>query len=283
LKNKIIIIKLKDIQEIIIRRYIYDYRAFEIFLKNGKSYYFNLYSKEKTKLFFDKIENILNKSIKNNMNISPNIIGDPIKSFSDNKYYEKWKKNEISTYQYLLYINKFSSRSYNDINQYPIFPWIFLESKYGSYKDKNTIPKFRELYYPISIKNTNDIKDAILYFEANLAENTRFPSHYRLHYSTSGYLLSYLVRLSPFTEEQIRFQNNQFDSPSRQINSIDEILHILSSSHDNRELIPEYFTTMEYFLNSNYIDFGYRLNDKIMINDIQCPEKFFNSISQYIL
>ena len=44
-KEKIIIIKLKEIDEIIARRFIYDYRACEIFLKNGKSYYFNLYEK----------------------------------------------------------------------------------------------------------------------------------------------------------------------------------------------------------------------------------------------
>ncbi|MBR4316172.1 MAG: SufE family protein [Alphaproteobacteria bacterium] len=74
--------------------------------------------------------------------------------------------------------------------------------------------------------NVNEIKtiDAMQFFEANRDENPKFPYHYRLHYSTSGYLLSYLVRISPYTEEQIRFQNNQFDAPSRQIHSIDEIL-----------------------------------------------------------
>ncbi|MBR4316173.1 MAG: hypothetical protein IKP65_04295, partial [Alphaproteobacteria bacterium] len=53
---------------------------------------------------------------------------------------------------------------------------------------------------------------------------------------------------------------------------------MLSSSHDNRELVPEYFSTMEFFLNANYVDFGYRLSDKVMINDVQYPGKFFNSI-----
>jgi hypothetical protein len=95
-------------------------------------------------------------------------------------------------------------------------------------------------------------------------------------------VLTYLVRVSPYTEEQIRFQNNQFDSPNRQINSIDEILAILSSSNDNRELIPEYFTTVEFLLNANYIDFGYRISDRIMINDIEQQDKFFNSIGQFI-
>ena len=277
IKDKIIMIKIKDIQEIINRRYIYDYRAFEIFLKNGKSYYFNLYIKENVNKFFENIEKMKNEE--NNFQIIKN----PIKYFEEKKYQEIWNDNKISTYQYLLFVNKFSSRSFNDINQYPIFPWIFLGSKRDeSHKKEKKLPKFRELYYPISIKNADDIKDAMTFFEANIDEKSSHPSHYRLHYSTSGYLLSYLVRMSPFTEEQIRFQNNQFDDPSRQLNSIDEIMGILSSSHDNRELIPEYFTTIEFFLNSNYVNFGYRLNDKVIINDVKGPQFYLNSIYQYI-
>ena len=274
--NKIILIKIKDIKEIISRRYLYDYRAFEIFLKDGKSYYFNLYSKKSLLYFYEEIEKLKNEE---NDFI---VIKEPITFFIHNRFKEDWIDNKISTYQYLLFINKFASRSFNDINQYPIFPWIFLSSKHDSYKKKETLPSFRELAYPMSIKKDEDKLDALMFYDSSYQEKPKYPAHYRLHYSTSGYLITYLVRISPFTEEQIRFQNNQFDSPSRQINSIDEILHILESSHDNRELIPEYFTSMEFLLNSNYVNFGYRLNDKVMINDIQCPDKYFNSISQYI-
>jgi len=283
LKNKIIMIKYQDIEEIISRRYIYDYRAIEIFLKNGKSYYFNLFVKENVNSFFEEIEKIQNKNNKNSLNVYDFLlIKDPIKYFEDNKYFFKWKKNEISTYQYLLYINKFSSRSYNDINQYPIFPWIFLESSLGSYKYENNLPKFRELAFPLSIKKDEDKEEAESFFESNYNENPKYPFHYRLHYSTSRYLLSYLFRVSPFTEENILFQNNKFELPIILLQSIDKILNILSSNNDNRELIPEYFTTPEFLLNSNYIDFGYRLNDKIVINDVKCQNHFFNSVTQFI-
>ena len=282
-KEKIVIIKLKEIEEIIARRYVYEYRACEIFLKNGKSYYFNLYSKENLENFFKELEKF---SILKNI-----IIANPIKYFKEKNYYKRWIEDEISTYQFLLYINKFASRSYNDVNQYPIFPWIFRETKLGSHRDKGQLPKFRDLRYPISVRGKSigdeegeedDLEEARSFFDASLDENRKYPSHFRLHYSTSGYLLSFLVRASPYTEEQIRFQNNQFDSPSRQLNSIDEILLILSTSHDNRELIPEYFTSVEYFLNMNYIYFGYRLTDKVLINDVGYQEDFFQSIAQYV-
>ena len=151
------------------------------------------------------------------------------------------------------------------------------------------MPKLRDLEYPISIKgnSSNDnieeeLEDARIFFDASLEENRKYPTHFRLHYSTSGYILSFMARTSPYTEEQIRFQNNQFDSPSRQLNSIDEILTILSTSHDNRELIPEYFTTVEFYLNMNYIYFGYRFNDKVLINDVKPQKEFFDSLAQYV-
>ena len=282
-KEKILIIKLKEIEEIITRRFIYDYRACEIFLKNGKSYYFNLYEKDNLNKLYKELDKF--------KNVKDKIIPNPVKYFKDQNYYKKWIEDEMTTYQYLLYINKFSSRSFNDVNQYPVFPWIFRETSLGSYRDKDKLPKFRDLRYPISVKGKSmedeekeeeDLEEAKCFFDASFEENRKYPSHFRLHYSTSGYLLSFLVRSSPYTEEQIRFQNNQFDSPSRQLNSIDEILTILSSSHDNRELIPEYFTSVEYFLNMNYIYFGYRLSDKVLINDVGFQGKYFQSIAQYV-
>ena len=270
-QNKIIIIKYKDIKEIIIRRYIYDFRAFEIFMKNGKSYLFNLYSNQKISEIFD----IFETKIKNKI-YDYEIIKEPKEYFNKKKYSEMWENDEISTFQYLLYINKFSSRTYNDISQYPVMPWIFL-----NFTDKDTLPKLREMSYPITVKDDNDIEDCKFFFRSSIDENPRYPYHFRLHYSTSGYLLNYLVRASPYTEEQILFQGGQFDNPNRQILCIDEILQILFESHDNRELIPEFFITLEFFINSNYNFFGKRTADKETINDIKC-QSCFNSFSQYI-
>jgi len=273
-KNKIIIIKYKDIKEIIARRYIYGYRAFEIFLKNGKSYYFNLYSEENLSKLFKVMEKLV---INKKYNFE--IIKEPLKYFNQKKYNEEWEKDKISTYQYLLYVNKFSSRSFNDINQYPVFPWIFLDTK--NIKDCN-FPKFRNMEHPISILSDDDLDETKIFFLSNKEENPKFPYHFRLHYSTCGYLLNYLARVSPFTEEQIHFQGGQFDNPNRQIHKIEEILKVLSSSRDNRELVPEYFTSIEFFLNVNYNYFGKRSSDNEVLNDIVYQKNCFNSLSQYI-
>ena len=120
------------------------------------------------------------------------------------------------------------------------------------------------------------------YFDLSLKENKKYPSHFRVHYSNKRFVLTLLARTSPYTEEQISFNNNKLFSAYKQINSFDEFLTLLSSQNDNRELIQEYFTTIEFFLNMNYIYFNYQRENKILINDIAYQEKFFNSLGQYI-
>lgn len=37
---------------------------------------------------------------------------------------QRWENGEISNFQYLMSLNTLAGRSYNDLNQYPVFPWI---------------------------------------------------------------------------------------------------------------------------------------------------------------
>ena len=37
---------------------------------------------------------------------------------------KKWNENQISTLEYIMWVNIFGNRSLRDINQYPVFPWI---------------------------------------------------------------------------------------------------------------------------------------------------------------
>ena len=37
---------------------------------------------------------------------------------------QKWQRREISNFEYLMFLNTIAGRTYNDLNQYPIFPWV---------------------------------------------------------------------------------------------------------------------------------------------------------------
>lgn len=36
----------------------------------------------------------------------------------------RWQQGLISNLQYLMHLNTLAGRSYNDLTQYPVFPWV---------------------------------------------------------------------------------------------------------------------------------------------------------------
>lgn len=63
-------------------------------------------------------------------------------------YKDQWRRREISNFEYLMYLNTLAGRSYNDLTQYPIFPWVI--SDYTSETlDLNVPSSFRDLSKPV--------------------------------------------------------------------------------------------------------------------------------------
>ena len=286
LDKKIIIINFNEIDEIIRRTFAYNKQVIEIFLKNGKSYLFNLFEEYYLEIFYAKIKEIIGDQEKVNFKL----IREPIKEFEKNEYTKQWENNEIDNYQYLLYLNKFSGRTFNDINQYPIFPWIILNEKFKNSSEininnnendnkslnKNIYSKlcFRDMEYFMMTQTEEGREKAIKEYKELDRESPNKGFHFSLHYSTNGYILLYLMRIFPFMDAHIKFQSGSFDDPNRLINNMDELLNIMKDFKDNRELIPEFFTTIEYFCNLNFIFFGIRHFNKVLINNINPPSIF---------
>jgi hypothetical protein len=70
---------------------------------------------------------------------------------------ESWRRREISNFEYLMILNTLSGRSYNDLTQYPIFPWILAD--YSSEKlDFNKSSTFRDLSKPVGALDAKRFK-----------------------------------------------------------------------------------------------------------------------------
>ena len=122
-KKKKLILFITDIKLIIKRRILLMYQSLEIFCHNGKSYFFNLFKKEKCNLVFkilNEVRDRLNEKDKFEI-INDNIV-EKVKNINNDV-----KNRIIDNYLYLSKINFYSSRTFNDVGQYPIFPWIILD------------------------------------------------------------------------------------------------------------------------------------------------------------
>jgi hypothetical protein len=79
----------------------------------------------------------------------------------ESKLTEKWITREISNFDYLMMLNTIAGRTYNDLNQYPIFPWI-LKDYTSDVLDINDRNIFRDLSKPIGIQNPKHIEEVRL-------------------------------------------------------------------------------------------------------------------------
>ena len=226
------IIYYKDIKEIIIRRFFLKRIGYEIFLKDGHSYLFNF-------LNFDNLNKFQNNIAKKGVTI----IDDPVKMFEKKNYKNKYKNGEYTNFQYLLLINKYGTRTYNDLNQYLIFPLLYINYEKNIKRDlsKAICLNKEEKYLEIN----------------NYIENYNILGYYfNSHYSSSLYVLYYLIRINPYTYLHINFQSGKFDTPERIFNNYNGYTSGIINSSENREFIPELFHSYEVCLNLNYNNIG---------------------------
>ena len=274
--EKQILIQYNQIKQIILRKFLYFNQAVEIFLVSGKSYLFNLYDEQSRNDFIEKIK-IAILAFKNS---KCEIITDQQEYFQKSKYTNLWLDKKLTTLEYLLIVNKFSNRSYNDLNQYLVMPWIMKD-----FKDIYNKNSYRNMFYPMAVQNPDVLENVKQTYNLNYQEDG-YNNYFNIHYSTSVYVNNYLMRINPFINNQIKVQGNKLEVPERQIESLQDLCNLFQAGGtDNMELIPEIFSMPEIFLNLNYCWFG-ALNNKtlkksILINNLKL-ESCFNSIQEFV-
>lgn len=109
-----------------------------------------------------------------------------------------WAEGRVSNFDYLLHLNVLAGRSYNDICQYPVFPWVLSNYVSEEVPDLTDRSNYRDLSKPVGALNPERLADFIERFNT-FADPTIPPFMYGSHYSTSaGVVLHFLVRLHPF-------------------------------------------------------------------------------------
>ncbi|KAL0392384.1 UNVERIFIED_CONTAM: BEACH domain-containing protein B [Sesamum radiatum] len=160
-------------------------------------------------------------------------------------------------------------RSYNDLTQYPVFPWVLAD--YSSETlDLKKSSTFRDLSKPVGAldpKRFQVFEDRYHNFV-----DLDIPSfYYGSHYSSMGIVLFYLLRLEPFTALHRSLQGGKFDHADRLFQSIESTFkNCLSNTSDVKELIPEFFYMPEFLINSNLYHFGVK-QDGEPIADVCLP------------
>ena len=286
-------IKYEDIISVAKRKYFYRDSGLEIFTQKNKSYYFFFLTEDgrdyALKVILNNIKDYIEicndlKEIQGSK--TENIIAYQnntaatmgkkklnCKKMKLSEIINNWKNWDISNFNLIMLLNIFSNRSYNDIFQYPVFPWIFADYKepllkpQKHEKSKNSKNKteeneeyfdyvYRDLGTPIGLLSIN---------EQSEKRKQQYISGYKQRmqgddpnyvfgciYSNSVFVSNYLLRLFPHTLVAIEVNGDGFDSPNRLFNNIERtFLSVTTQTSDVRELVPELFYLPELLDNIN--------------------------------
>ena len=289
-KDYYIRIPYNSIELILKRRYFYKRSALEIFTTDKKSYFFNI-NEDKYKTLYDNIKYYMKSTIEE-INIEYSKYDDKIgfynkrtflklnkgfiplenklKDMSLKPLYESWSKWKISSLKLLMLLNLYGSRTFHDLNQYPVFPWIITDYESPELPKLNNTDSniVRPLNTPMGmmdfIPEAKERKESYIDTWNSAAKNEdededeeENGDRYRSHYSTSLYATYYLVRVFPYSYIRVELQGKNFDDPNRLFNSLkSSFYNAISQKSDIRELIPECFYLPEIFYNYNKLNLG---------------------------
>ncbi|KAH9412721.1 hypothetical protein DERP_006688, partial [Dermatophagoides pteronyssinus] len=272
-------IDLDEIEELRKCRYELQNRAIEILLESGLTYLISFESiTDRDECYHQLIQN---RDLLINLNDSISLVS----------LTQMWRERHLSNFDYLMQLNRLSGRTFNDLMQYPVFPFVL--SDYSS-QILNLLDGrcYRDLAKPIAVQKKEREKYYIDQYDYIEAENrnirdhhaktkktdvvqssiTSIPYHYGAHYSNSGIVLYYLVRLPPYTQMFLHYQDRNFDLPDRSFHSIQTTWRLATEDSTNgfKEMIPEFFYLPEFLQNFERFNLGIRQNGE-RVDSVKLP------------
>ncbi|XP_075213392.1 protein FAN-like [Lycorma delicatula] len=249
-------IPLKEIKSVIQRRFLLRQVGLEVYCREDCEVKY-LYLVLNTQTERDKLYN--------EIMIQPSL---ELDESNQEKITLLWQNGVLSNYDYLLYLNSLADRTFNDLTQYPVFPWVIAD--YSSQNlDLDNPETYRDLSKPVGALNPERFSKLKERYEE--MPHPRFL--YGSHYSTPGFVLFYLVR--KFPHYMLCLQNGRFDHPDRMFNSIPDVWrNVLTNMSDFKELVPEFYddkTNGDFLENRLGINFGYRSDGSRVGNVILPP------------
>mmetsp|Transcript_7408 Transcript_7408/g.24883 ORF Transcript_7408/g.24883 Transcript_7408/m.24883 type:complete len:2990 (-) Transcript_7408:33-9002(-) len=250
----------EDIVEVHHMRYRLQHKAFEIHCSDHTSAFFAFSTKKIARFAAARVTAMANAVLMNRR----------AKAEAAERSKELWKRRELGTFDYLMALNTYAGRTLHDLSQYPVFPWV-LKDYTSDTIDLNDPTVYRDLSRPVGALNPERLQTFIERYESLIDDPDTPPFHYGSHYSSCPIVLYYLLRLGPYTKLARALQGGRFDQSDRLFHSVAETFNaVLESSADVKELIPEFYYSSEFLVNTNSLELGQR-QDGVTIGDVELP------------
>ncbi|OQR84604.1 hypothetical protein ACHHYP_13143 [Achlya hypogyna] len=271
------------------RQYQFRPTALECFFRDGATVFLSFADKKTCGLLHQTLRYMQPPGLR------PSLGRTPRARFEHSSATQLWIERKLSNFDYLMHLNTIAGRTYNDLAQYPVFPWVLAD--YTSETLDLTKPStFRDLSRPIGVQQdaslaffTERYKVLDMEYQRSLQAPPMDddmpqlpPFHYGTHYSCSAFVIGFLLRLQPFTTYHLQLQGGKLDHADRLFHSVEAAYRSCTSNpSDVRELIPEFYCLPEFLLNTNGIALGVKQNGDV-VDDVVLPPWAKGSAHEFI-
>ena len=242
-------IKYNSIEYMFKRNYFYQETGLEIFTYEKKSYFLNFKSnQELLKFINDIIKHEKFRTIKCHQNKGKKLIGycklfnvytKKTSHYINNKM-EEWQNNIISTFEYIMWLNIFAGRSFNDLTQYPVFPWIITNYQTVELNEKED---FRNLSIPVGMFDFNEKaemrKETFIEFYNTLKNELK---ESKPDFDYEEYLEKNDVYLEHYNNKKLK--NNENGELNAEKMEINQIPYFYSTHYSNPTYVSHYLTRL---------------------------------------
>jgi hypothetical protein len=180
---------LSDISKTYFRRYLLVDSGLEIFMTKCKAYFLN-FDKDQRQTFLTKL---LTQKLPNLKFCQQQV--DEVKSLALRATL-KWQRGKLSNFDYLMKLNCYAWRSYNDLSQYPILPWVLGECE-SEKIDLLDSAIYRDLVIPVGALSEKRL--SLLHARVDEAFDDDSRYLFVSLYSSAATVIGHLIRLEPFT------------------------------------------------------------------------------------
>lgn len=155
-----------DLVEVYQRKYLYQSTALELFFADGSSHLLVFASKADRSAVYDLFSHYTPQAVYlGASNLAAASLGGKFKdSFLGQRTRldiktKEWEAREISNFEYIMFLNTQAGRTYNDLTNYPVFPWILAD--YASETlDLDNPATFRDLELPMGAQSEERRKES---------------------------------------------------------------------------------------------------------------------------
>jgi hypothetical protein len=267
--TKTYVLLFTDFKRVLMRKRYHRQTGIEIFLRNGRSYL----------LHFPGLQAL---PIIRRLNLPDEVIAqrqDFASFFQSSGLTQAWLNDHISNFEYLLAVNLYAGRSFNDASQYPFFPWT-LNDFGASLPDLENPASYRPLNLPIGAVGEERLAELVQRLH-DMQAGRGFGYLYSSYAVCPLSLYLWLVRMEPFTSLHIEMQSQKFDHGSRIFSSVPDAYSLVTTHfNDYRELIPEFYFQPEFLRNDNGFDLGKTRSRAV--NHVLLPEWANDSESEFV-